>query len=500
MKRILSTTQLQSGTVMVFSLQVMRQSDSSFSSVLTKIGNGETLTWNERRMIEARFRTVQWCEENEPDAIRLFHQNISVDAYNRSQVTDATHSIARDDYERVMNYEELMMARQVVHCKSTAETANLAYDIPLKIGYPYMITSNIDVSDGLVNGAIGILRLIEESENETEGTSGPKCLWLEFMDNARIGEKTRAKIRHRYAIDPKLKSPWSPLFRKTASFHVRTPVTCKRTNFPLTLACAMTVHKSQGGTFDKVVFEYTRKMQQQLVYVALSRPKTIDGLFLTSPKNDFTFYHPQNSESLNSLRTELVRLEQYKLLTVDHQMLHRFQETDLILLNQNVQSLRLHVEDLIIDEVLCKASILCLSETWVDNSEHIQMENYRLVAQNKRVNKTGGVAIYIRHGISTSSDSSVQPPLDDSDAGDLCQAVLDINGKRTRIVSVYINPNTSFKQLKTFLMKYHCLFRVDSDGHVDALIICGDFNWNMMKQREESETIHEKEVPTSIDE
>lgn len=44
---------------------------------------------------------------------------------------------------------------------TVAETDRLLYLLPLAEGYPYMITSNIDVADGLVNGAIGVLRYIE---------------------------------------------------------------------------------------------------------------------------------------------------------------------------------------------------------------------------------------------------------------------------------------------------------------------------------------------------
>ena len=45
---------------------------------------------------------------------------------------------------------------------SVVELGGLPYKIPLAIDYPYMITTNIDVEDGMVNGAIGVLKHIEE--------------------------------------------------------------------------------------------------------------------------------------------------------------------------------------------------------------------------------------------------------------------------------------------------------------------------------------------------
>ena len=44
----------------------------------------------------------------------------------------------------------------------------------------------------------------------------------------------------------------------------------------------MTIHKSLGGTFDPVVYEYDRKHSRELVYVALTRVTKIQGLFVVT--------------------------------------------------------------------------------------------------------------------------------------------------------------------------------------------------------------------------
>ena len=83
-------------------VQVVRQSDISFSTTLTKIGSGEQLNTDEINMIQSRFRTREWCEDNlDKGVVRLFHTVADVLAYNSNAIPEletTEYSNALDTY------------------------------------------------------------------------------------------------------------------------------------------------------------------------------------------------------------------------------------------------------------------------------------------------------------------------------------------------------------------------------------------------------------------
>ena len=74
-----------------------------------------------------------------------------------------------------------------------------------------------------------------------------------------------------------------PIFRQTTEWSKRGAV-LRRTQFPLVLAYAITIHKSQGLTVEKAVLNISEAdFAPGLTYVAVSRVKSLNGLMFEEP-------------------------------------------------------------------------------------------------------------------------------------------------------------------------------------------------------------------------
>ncbi len=134
-------------------------------------------------------------------------------------------------------------------------------DLYLKEGAQVMFLKNIRNQD-VVNGTIGRVLGFEEGQQpllvvEVEGRA-MKVARAEWQD-------------YEYAFDPKVRK-------------LVTKVVGRFFQYPLKLAWAITVHKSQGLTFDKVHIDMGKgAFAHGQAYVALSRCRTLGGITLAQP-------------------------------------------------------------------------------------------------------------------------------------------------------------------------------------------------------------------------
>lgn len=112
---------------------------------------------------------------------------------------------------------------------------------------------------------------------------------------------------------------WIPIEPRvtTLTLDRKTGAVCKRRQFPLVHASAITVHKPQRGTYSSIVYEYNKTHPQKLVYVALSRCTNVNNLYLRNTTGDHQYHHKDSNED----NSEFQRLEQHRLQTMTHRHL-----------------------------------------------------------------------------------------------------------------------------------------------------------------------------------
>lgn len=90
-------------------------------------------------------------------------------------------------------------------------------------------------------------------------------------------DRYKSKQMNEYRYEMEYDSTRHRLVRKT-------PYIQKTKQFPLKLAYAFTIHKAQGQTYEKVIIDLNSHIfAPGQLYVALSRAKSLQGLFLTKP-------------------------------------------------------------------------------------------------------------------------------------------------------------------------------------------------------------------------
>lgn len=246
-------------------------------------------------------------------------------------------------------------------------------------------------------------------------------------------------------------------------------VSAVRKHFPVIPACAMTIHKSQGATFDDIVYEYSKNHVQELVYVALSRCTPIDKLYITTKDDDetkFRFHHNRKKLKLKtplvkeSERLSLNRLQTKAASILDFISHRKGNLLNISIMTLNCQSLKCHYKDFT-DSVTLKTIILFLTETWIDNDEKIDIPNFNCIAQFKIDNvRSAGCAIYqntdnttnvLTRNMNIVIRNTADVSVNLTDVGDICECHCKTDNDLEIVMAVvYISQNKKYEDVQLF--------------------------------------------------
>ena len=169
------------------------------------------------------------------------------------------------------------------------------------VGMIVVHTANVDVEDGLTNGATGVVKYIYFRMEET---NRPSIIWVLF-DDPRVGRTAREKYRKLY--NSNIHSEWTPVFDVQRIFIVNYK-TYQRIRFPLTPASGKSVWKAEGAKVDRVVVGLSqdkRKYQIPYIhYVAFSRVKKLEDLYILNMNEAAMALDEDVNVEMQRLRTE----------------------------------------------------------------------------------------------------------------------------------------------------------------------------------------------------
>ncbi|PZU45463.1 MAG: helicase [Microbacterium sp.] len=231
--------------------QIHRQSDDGFKAMLNAVRYGVVTAEIAGALNAAGARPVPEPADGEPPIITLATRNDIVNRINQRHLDALPGPVQTARAEITGDF-----GRGDAGYPADAE-------LQLKVGAQVMFLRN-DLGgrgDGprWVNGSIGTVTRIAGGTVRVE------------LDGEEVDVEPAVWERFRYAYDP-------------ATRKLTRDIVAEFTQFPLRLAWAVTIHKSQGKTYDRAVIDLgSGAFAPGQTYVALSRLTSLDGLYLTRP-------------------------------------------------------------------------------------------------------------------------------------------------------------------------------------------------------------------------
>jgi ATP-dependent DNA helicase PIF1 len=236
--------------------------DLDYATLLNRIRMGK-VTANDIRTLRTRvvYRLPQKEVQLDPQGrvevmtpVLTTHKHGVVE-YNQEMLSIVSHKFSKQvyTYHPDIQYKPRTGTRDLTPTQLSTETERLQDRFPvfntrLCVNAQVMMRCNSMMKEyGIVNGTIGIVRFLSD-----------KLLKVSFQVNG-IMTKPLSVSKHQFHM----KMTNGIMYMK---------------QFPLSLAYSCTIHKSQSVSLDRAIIDIKHCFEESMVYVALSRVRTLNGL------------------------------------------------------------------------------------------------------------------------------------------------------------------------------------------------------------------------------
>ncbi|MEJ7768122.1 MAG: AAA family ATPase [Chitinophagaceae bacterium] len=224
--------------------KIYRQNDQGFIGILNRVRNNE-VDWEDLEILHKCY-DPDFKTKGDAGYIMLSTHNKKVEAINAAELEKLATRLFKFKGSMKGEFQQKALPTEMELC--------------LKEGAQVMFVKNdTEAIKRYYNGKLGIIKEISSGE-----------ITVEFTDTRRemiLEKATWENISY-------------DLNRETGEVEEKIEGTF--TQYPVKLAWAITVHKSQGLTFEKAILDLGSSFAPGQVYVALSRCTSLDGLVLHS--------------------------------------------------------------------------------------------------------------------------------------------------------------------------------------------------------------------------
>ena len=253
-------------------INMRQKGDTTYRDILKRIRVGFT-TQKDRKILKTRkIPFLETTVEGKFSELCDYVSNLSSKAICIFPTRHMCNILNTEILKRIVGKEIELQAHDSIDCKSylrkkvdkalqlddkdMSKSGGLSRSISIKIGAKIMITKNIDISLGLVNGSIGTIKSVSRDiSNDIESVT------------IELASSKKECIIERYPL----------------KFEIMDKAYVIRKQFPMCLSYAITIHKSQGLSLKQAVIDAGNRMfADGQIYVALSRVTTLEGLHIAN--------------------------------------------------------------------------------------------------------------------------------------------------------------------------------------------------------------------------